>query len=369
MSIIGLDIVSPNYNFHAEFNRRLTIIHGDSSTGKSSLVRMLLIKSPVVKVKCDLDVVIANETNWQVTLSSCKNSLIFFDDLSCVETLEFASLCSKHLVENNLYAVLINRAELPWFNTELMNASGEHRKALSISMNEIYNLVNDGMYEHWLEHDMLESNIEPEDVDLILIEDSSTGYKFFSSYFDSVEHSSAGKSSIVEDLCRNKDKNILVLMDTSAFGVHYEELKRKVNRNNLHIFYYSIYECFEYLLLKSNFFNDNPIVQLEFSNINKYANQFISWETYFEDLIDRATYKLLHRCTHTRHSILSDCYLVSCGSCASQKRARCNVGDSIDGDKLEYLFKDTIFSSILKVSLRKNKIEKQFNLVEDMSVF
>ena len=45
------------------------------------------------------------------------------------------------------------------------------------------------------------------------------------------------------------------------------------------------------------------------------------------------------------------------------------MDDSIDGDKLEYLFKDTIFSSILKVSLRKNKIEKQFNLVEDMSVF
>ena len=111
-----------------------------------------------------------------------------------IETLDFANLCSKYLVKNNLYVVLISRAELPWFETELKNNSGEHRKALSISMNEIYNLVNDGMYEHWLEHDTINSNIEFADV----------------------------------------------------------------------------------------------------------------------DLIDRATYKLLHRCTHTRHSILADCYLISC---------------------------------------------------------
>lgn len=153
MSIIGLDIVSPNYNFHTAFHRRITIVHGDSSTGKSSLVRMLLIKSPVVKVNCSLNVVVANETNWQTTISGSKDSLIFFDDLSCVETLNFANLCSKYLVENNLYVVIISRAELPWFDAELKNDSGEHRKALSISMNEIYNLVNDGMYEHWLERD------------------------------------------------------------------------------------------------------------------------------------------------------------------------------------------------------------------------
>ena len=164
-NIIKLEINSPNYRFSGTFNRRITIIHGDSATGKSSLVRFIQSYSPLVQVTCDLDIKILTEDTWETTISGTNNAVIICDDLMCCESLKFASFCKKYLVLNNLYLVLITRASLENLrDAEQINNSGEHFNRLSISLNEICNFVCNGK-EHWLEHDyMQQSDVKSSDL-------------------------------------------------------------------------------------------------------------------------------------------------------------------------------------------------------------
>lgn len=68
---------------------------------------------------------------------------------------------------------------------------------------------------------------------------------------------------------------------------------------------------------------DHPIVENEMSDLPNYANKFLSWENYFEDLVERVTYKRSYRITHGRHAILESCYFNSCLECNAHIKAKC----------------------------------------------
>ena len=153
-SIITLRIDSKKYKFEGKFTRRITLIHGDSATGKSSLTEMVKIKSTDVIVECPLKILALADDTWESTIIANENALIIADDLRCVESKKFADMCSKHLVKNNLYIVIINRAHLTNFSSSMVNGTGGHLDRLSISLNSIYNFCTDGV-NHWLELDSL----------------------------------------------------------------------------------------------------------------------------------------------------------------------------------------------------------------------
>lgn len=148
---IDLDISTPVYKFSCKLRRRLTIVHGDSGVGKSSLSALLLARPDDLKVECTLNLLLATPDQWSMTLNNAQDSVIIFDDMDCVETLEFAKLCHDTLVRNNNYLLLICRDEMPYL--EDIDGEDGKRKALSISLDEIYNFKTDGI-NHWLEHDM-----------------------------------------------------------------------------------------------------------------------------------------------------------------------------------------------------------------------
>lgn len=143
-----LEVNSESYKFKAEINRRLTVIRGDSATGKSSLTRIIQLKPASTRINCELAVKAVTEDLWLSSLKSEENVVLVFDDLRCVETKEFAKACKDNLVKNNLYIIIINRAE----NFEWDEIDNQHMfDRLSISLNEIYDFKTDGI-EHWLEH-------------------------------------------------------------------------------------------------------------------------------------------------------------------------------------------------------------------------
>lgn len=90
LSSIGINIRSRVFNFDCRLHRWITIIREDSGVGKSSMVCFLGMESIGVSVKCDLELLIANRTTWQL-LFNAHDAVLVFDDLSCTETIEFAT--------------------------------------------------------------------------------------------------------------------------------------------------------------------------------------------------------------------------------------------------------------------------------------
>lgn len=175
MNTIDLEVRSDEFNFSCTLKRRITIIRGDSGTGKTSLVKRLTITAPGITVSAPLDIKVANNSTWDAPLIGYKNAIIFYGDLAATETLEFASLCRDMLVKNNLYVVIINREDLSNFSRLEENYKGHKYMDASISVNEIYDFKNDGGINHWLEPVELPVTKDYNNVDCILVEDSGNG--------------------------------------------------------------------------------------------------------------------------------------------------------------------------------------------------
>ena len=357
---IELSVNSRIYNFSCKLYRRLTVITGDSAGGKTTLVEVLTGTIPGVTVKCSLNVKPVNEVSWESMLMKEKDTILFFDDLTCVETKHFADMCKKFLVKNNLYLVIIDRA-ISQFDFE---AESKNLDRLSISVNEIYEMKNDGN-NYWLEAVEIPVTNDFSNFDCILSEDSGNGFLFFNTFIRNVVAATNGKDSIIQDvkeLIRVHSK-ILVMIDLATFGCHWNEFRQRFRYTDA-VYVLPDRECFEQMLLESNFLNRIPEMQTELRNPIEYANRFISWETYYEDLIYRITVKRFYCCTHKRHSRLSDCYLSSCAGCNPSKKSKC---DFIDKDKhctdrFTQMFENTKFEKILELPRKDEENTESMHL-------
>lgn len=113
--------------FEMTVERNITILRGDSATGKTTLVD--LIKdfdkwgaSYGIKVVCDKECVVLEGREWKRSLSFVTDSIVFIDDRNkFVCTDEFA----KEVQRTDNYYVIVSREKLPM---------------LPYSINEIYGL-------------------------------------------------------------------------------------------------------------------------------------------------------------------------------------------------------------------------------------
>ena len=95
-------VIVQNNRLHYEFEikRNITIIRGDSATGKTTLINMLrqaenLGNSSGIEVSCDVPCRILEGSNWKLILEHTENSIFFIDEENVfVHTVEFAS-CVK----------------------------------------------------------------------------------------------------------------------------------------------------------------------------------------------------------------------------------------------------------------------------------
>lgn len=364
MNEINIKVSSQTFNFSCELHRRLTLVHGDSAEGKTTLVRLLSSNQPLIEKDCSLPIVVARDDSWREQLTGKMDSIILFDDLDCVETPEFATICSKYLVVNNLYIVIFGRAITDVNFTEPNeNKSDSKLNRLAISVNEIYEFKSDGGIQHWLEPVEISEPDSFSDIDCIISEDGGSGYKFFNHYLENV-YTVNGKDNVIKDLTsyQHRYNRVLVLLDLVNFGACWDEFESKFLRKG-NVFVLPGRECFEQMLIQSNFLNENNIVQSELNNLQFYANHFISWEKYFEDLIKRATLDKFYCCTHGKHSRLSDCYLSNCSNCNIIKKSKCDFGNKNGKeDKFIQMFKGTIFDKLLLLPRKKvNKKTQSMN--------
>ena len=110
MSFIRLTVESNLYNCNIEFDRHIIFIKGNSGVGKTSLVDILSeSNSSDVNITCTIPYMIVNDTTWKAIMSSVSNTLLIFDDMSVVETPEFASIYKETALRNNNYFKIMSR--------------------------------------------------------------------------------------------------------------------------------------------------------------------------------------------------------------------------------------------------------------------
>lgn len=120
-------IQNKRIRFAFSIKRNITIIRGDSATGKTTLFSMIeeygnLGKDSGVQIQCDKACVALSGKYWQETLENIHDSIVFVDeDSRFLKTKDFA----KRIRNSNNYYVLITRENLP---------------ALPYSVEEIYGI-------------------------------------------------------------------------------------------------------------------------------------------------------------------------------------------------------------------------------------
>ena len=126
-------IYTKRIRYDFELRRNITVIRGDSATGKTTMIDMVQehINNPSgspVQVICDKICYVLSGSLWREQLSAMRDSIVFIDEGNeFIKTDEFA----REIQKTDNYYVIVTRESLP---------------ALPYSVEEIYGIRESGKY-------------------------------------------------------------------------------------------------------------------------------------------------------------------------------------------------------------------------------
>ena len=154
-------VVGTKYlKYEFELRRNLTIIRGDSATGKTTLVDMIRIRmndgeAGPVTLNCDKECYVVEGALWQAQIAGIQDGIIFIDEGNeFVKTKDFA----RAIQQTDNYYVIVTREGLP---------------SLPYSVEEVYGIRTSGRYGslkqsyhsfYRIYPDSTTENIEPEKI-------------------------------------------------------------------------------------------------------------------------------------------------------------------------------------------------------------
>ena len=261
--------------------RNITIIQGNSATGKTTLVDMIreAVNNPSgasVDLVCDKKCFVLDGTLWKEQLAAVSNSIVFIDEGNeFIKTIEF----SKFIQNTDNYYVIVTRESLPTLPYSVeeiygIKSSGKYGK-LEQKFNEFYRIYGSDIYKE---------SIHP---DTVLTEDSNSGYQFFKSICDDTHikcESLNGKSNIFQYLNSHDNENILVIVDGAAFGSEMHRVTELI-RDKKGVAIY-LPESFEWLVLLSGVVKNsmlNSILERPADYIE--SKEYFSWERFFTAIL------------------------------------------------------------------------------------
>lgn len=275
-------IVVQNNRLHYEFEikRNITVIQGNSATGKTTLINMLrqaenLGASSGIDVICDVQCGILEGRNWKLILENSPGKIFFIDEENAfINTEEFA--VSVRGSDN--YFVLVTRENL--YN-------------LPYSVEEIYGLHASGKYHDtkrvYQQIYQIYSNLQsiPIKPEKLIAEDSNAGYEFFKAVGEThgiTCGSAGGKSNIFAALNQISEEEVCVIADGAAIGPEMNRLYNlAIKKKNIHLY---LPESFEWMILNSGLVEGKEVRKI-LENPEDYidSRDFFSWERYFTRLL------------------------------------------------------------------------------------
>ena len=280
-------IESPHLKYEFDIKRNITVILGDSATGKTTLIDLINEVqrhgnanriSIVSDVKCR--VYSGDENEWKLIFTNAENTVFFIDEgYSFIFSKEFAEVISG----TDNYYVLITRRPLP---------------CLPYSVNEIYGIRTSGKYhfpqqvyhEFYPIYDSLRENFNAGPAFLIT-EDSKSGFQFVKACCgERIKCVSAeGNAGIFKLLVSAANETrTAVLADGAAFGAFVSKvLAYAETLDNIMLY---LPESFEWLVLRSGVVtNGNLDKILEHPEDYIDSRMYFSWERFFNDYLEKIT--------------------------------------------------------------------------------
>ena len=313
-------IVVQNKRLHYELTvrRNITLIRGDSGTGKTTLVNMIeqAFKkgaSSGISVVCERPCRALREDDWDIRLSNTHKHIIFLDeDSQFIKSKEFAAAVKA----SDNYFVIVTREDLPnlpYSAEEIfeIHASGKYHdlRRMYQGMHQIYGL------------ETLSEKVKP---DAVVTEDSNSGFEFFRAVcgeHNIICQSAEGKSNLRDAASTASEgtEQVLIVADGAAIGSEMTELYHLMKKNpRVKCF---LPESFEWLILRSGLIDGNMIRDiLDHPEDAIESQEYFSWERFFTALLVECTKDSYLRYSKSR---LNEAYL--------RGRMKQAILDSVEG--------------------------------------
>ena len=266
--------------FEFDIKRNITIVRGDSATGKTTLVSLIdtydrLGADSGVEVSCSRRCLTVNNSNWESVLNSVSECIVFIDEENTIiKSDDFA----RKIKDTNNYYVIITRENLPNLPYSVEEIYGIHTSGKYADMRRTYN----SFYQLYTVN---EQNIADK-AETVIVEDSNSGYDFFNAVAaDDINCISAGgKTKIKRTVMDNEGKHLLVIADGAAFGSEMGELFLYMQKHPEVSLY--LPESFEWLILKSGLIDGNRIADiLQHTEDFLESSEYFSWERFYTKLL------------------------------------------------------------------------------------
>ena len=269
--------------FRFTLNRNITILRGDSATGKTTVIDMINAyrtrgAESGINVSCKKECIVLSGKDWRELLSLYKDSIIFIDEgEKFVSSVEFAEAVRS---SDNYYVIATREPlfNLPYSVKEIYgikNKSGNRYQGTKRLYSEFYPLNNTDISEM------------PKP-DTVIVEDSNSAFEFYSDVFSSYGItcvSACGNSNIYRMLSEAGTETILVIADGAAFGAEIERILGIKKIKNVILY---LPESFEWVILKSGLIeNTETLLQ----NPSEYVDseKYFSWERFFTAVLTEKT--------------------------------------------------------------------------------
>ena len=256
-------------HYHLTIKRNITILRGDSASGKSEFIRLLAQyngspKSSGISLICDRECIVLNEGNWKLYLETYRERIFFIDEGNdFLRTKEFADAVKG--ADN--YFVIISRENfpnLPYSVDEIYGLrEGKYREAKRV-YNEMYRIYGN----------LPDPQQKPE---IVITEDSNSGNEFFELLFPGKCISANGKSNIKRVLLEHMGESVLAVVDGAAFGPEMQDCMELTEVYPVSIF---APEYFEFLILYSGMIE---VATTVLEQTWDYADsvKYFSWEEFY----------------------------------------------------------------------------------------
>ncbi|MDE5884703.1 MAG: hypothetical protein K2H29_06470 [Oscillospiraceae bacterium] len=279
---IKIYVKNKHITFSFTLERNVTVITGDSGTGKTKLINMVrhyseLGKSSGVTLRCDKTCIVLEGRNWEQILADTHNNVVFVEESTLFLT---SKAFAQAIKKSDNYYVLVTREPL---------------SQIPYSIDCIKQIIKNNSKPKL---DSIYKNIRVKEIlgfpyDIVITEDSKSGFQLFTKATEKHKAeciSAGGKSRILPLLNKYTDKKILVIADAAALGSEIRELVRfrEISNNKIDFF---LPESFEWLILKSAIFAGNNHIKNILTEPVDYieSQEFFSWEQFFTSLLVEKT--------------------------------------------------------------------------------